>query len=153
MLWPCHARLALVLVALACLVAGTAASCTGQSDSCASNTSPRWRFSPVNYHVDTCNFKWRRGCTTLDKHDNLQQKPPPFSLCDALHKPAGLLPTDAYTLALQQNDSAPASPNVTLHGLWPGSQGGRGSKNQPYGCEHGEEFDESYLTTFGILLN
>jgi ribonuclease T2 len=153
MLWPCHARLASVLVALACLVAGAAASCTGQSDSCASNPNPRWRFSPVNYHVDTCNFKWRQGCTTLDEHNNLHQKPPPFSLCDSLHKPAGLLPTDAYTLALQQNDFAPASPHVTLHGLWPGSQGGRGSKNQPYGCEHGEEFDESYLTTFGTLLS
>ncbi|UKZ58369.1 hypothetical protein TrVGV298_012237 [Trichoderma virens] len=151
-LWPCYARLALVLVALAYLVAGAAASCAGRSDDCPSNPIPLRRFNPANYHVETCNLKWTQGCTILDKYDNLQQKPPPFSLCDAKHRPSGLLATDAYTLALQQNDFAPGSPNVTLHGLWPGSQGGHGEKNQPYGCQHGEEFDESYLTTFGTLL-
>ncbi|KAL6799648.1 hypothetical protein J3E68DRAFT_424298 [Trichoderma sp. SZMC 28012] len=152
-LWPYHIRLTLVLVALACLVAGAAASCNGHSDSCASNPTPDKRFSAVNYHVDTCNLKWTRGCTILGKDKSMQQKPPPFSLCDGKHKPAGLLATDGYTLALQQNDFAPGSPKVTLHGLWPGSQGGRGEKNQPYGCKHGEEFDESYLTTFGSLLH
>ncbi|KAL7911455.1 hypothetical protein GGI35DRAFT_491623 [Trichoderma velutinum] len=152
MLWSYKACLALVLVALTCLVSGAAASCIGQSDSCASNPIPHKRFSAVNYRVDTCNLKWKQGCTIFDKDKNLQQKPPPFSLCDGNHKPAGLLPTDGYTLALQQNDFAPGSPKVTLHGLWPGSQGGSGDKNQPYGCKHGEEFDESYLTIFGTLL-
>ncbi|KAL7952319.1 hypothetical protein V8C34DRAFT_319148 [Trichoderma compactum] len=152
MLWPYHARLSLVLVALACLIAGAAASCTGHSDSCASNPIPQKRFSAVNYHVDTCNLKWTRGCAVLGKDKSMQQKPPPFSLCDGKHRPAGLLPTDGYTLALQQNNFAPGSPKVTLHGLWPGSIGGSGDKNQPYGYKHGEEFDESYLTLFGTLL-
>ncbi|KAI8649452.1 hypothetical protein LRP88_11375 [Fusarium phalaenopsidis] len=144
-----HAQLALVL-ALVCLVA---ASCSGKSDDCSSNPIPLRRFNPLNFHPDTCNLKWKHGCTVLDKHGGLQQKPPPFSLCDALHRPAGLLPIDAYTLALQDNDFAPDSADVTLHGLWPGSAGGSGEKNQPYGCLHGEEFDEAILTTFGGLLS
>src|SRR4051794_21180651 len=97
-----HAQLALVLaLALACPVA---ASCSGKSDDCSSNPSPLRRFNQLNFHVDTCNLKWTHGCTVLDRHGGLQQKPPPFSLCDALYQPAGLLPIDAYTLALQNND-------------------------------------------------
>lgn len=147
MIW--HAQVALVPV-LACLVA---AACSGKSDDCSSNPSPLRRLNPLNFHADTCNLKWTHGCTVLDKHGGLQQKPPPFSLCDALHWPAGLLPIDAYTLALQSNDFAPDSPSVTLHGLWPGLAGGWGEKNQPYGCLHGEEFDEAILTTFSGLLS
>ncbi|KAK4031864.1 hypothetical protein C8A01DRAFT_41702 [Parachaetomium inaequale] len=143
------AQLALV-PALACLVA---ASCSGKSDDCSSNPSPLRRFNPLNFHADTCNLKWMHGCTVLDRHGRLEQKPPPFSLCDALHQPAGLLPIDAYTLALQRNDFAPDSPGVTLHGLWPGSAGGSGERNQPYGCLHGEEFDEAILPTFSGLLS
>ncbi|KAM0513396.1 hypothetical protein ACHAPE_007860 [Trichoderma viride] len=142
---------ALVLAALPYLVQ-VDASCTGLSDDCPSNPSPLRRFNPLNFHVKTCDFKWTHGCTILDKHGGLQQKPPPFSLCNSKHRPSGLLATDAYTLALQKNDFAPGSPSVTLHGLWPGSINGRGAKNQPMGCQHGEEFDESYLTTFGSLL-
>ncbi|UKZ68562.1 uncharacterized protein TrAtP1_009588 [Trichoderma atroviride] len=144
-----HARLGLVLAALAHLAA---AYCTGLSDDCPSNPSPLRRFNPLNFHINTCNFKWTHGCTILDKHGGLQQKPPPFSLCNSKHRPSGLLATDAYTLALQVNDFAPDSPSVTLHGLWPGSVNGKGAQNQPMGCQHGEEFDESYLATFGALL-
>ena len=146
MIW--HAQLALV-PGLACLVA---ASCSGKSDDCSSNPSPLRRFNPLNFHAETCNLKWTRGCTVLDKHGAPQQKPPPFSLCDTQRQPAGLLPVDAYSLALQNNDFAPGSPAVTLHGLWPGSAGGDGQKNQPYGCLNGEEFDEAILTTLGDLL-
>ncbi|KAL7895145.1 hypothetical protein HDV63DRAFT_382034 [Trichoderma sp. SZMC 28014] len=140
---------ALVLAALPYLVD---ASCTGLSDDCPSNPSPLRRFNPLNFHVKTCDFKWTHGCTILDKDGGLQQKPPPFSLCNSKHRPSGLLPTDAYTLALQENNFAPDSPSITLHGLWPGSVNGRGAKNQPMGCRNGEEFDESYLTTFNDLL-
>lgn len=144
-----HARLGLVLVALVHLAT---AYCDGQSDDCPSNPSPLRRFNPLNYHVNTCDFKWTHGCTILDPHGGLQQKPPPFALCNSKSRPSGQVPTDAYTLALQMNDFAPGSPSVTLHGLWPGSVNGKGAKNQPMGCQHGEEFDESYLTTFGTLL-
>jgi ribonuclease T2 len=130
-----------------------AASCSGFSDDCSSNPIPLRRFNQFNYHPDTCNFKWNHGCTVLDKHGGLQQKPPPFSLCNAGREPAGLLPVDAYTLAMQDNDFAPGSAEVTLHGLWPGSAGGNGAKNQPYGCLNGEEFDETILTTFDDLLS
>lgn len=144
-----HAQLALVL-ALVCLVAG---SCSGMSDDCSANPVPLRRFNELNFHPDTCNLKWKHGCTALDKHGELQQKPPPFSLCNAWRQPAGLLAIDAYTLSLQHNDFAPESAAVTLHGLWPGSAGGTGAKNQPYGCLNGEEFDETMLTTFGGLLS
>jgi ribonuclease T2 len=144
-----HAQLALVL-ALVCLVA---ASCSGSSDDCSSNPIPLRRFNELNFHPDTCNLKWNHGCTIRDKHGGLQQKPPPFSLCNSGRQPAGLLPIDAYTLSVQDNDFAPDSADVTLHGLWPGSAGGTGAKNQPYGCLNGEEFDETILTTFGDLLS
>ncbi|KAK4462238.1 hypothetical protein QBC42DRAFT_176530 [Cladorrhinum samala] len=147
MIW--QAQLALV-PGLVCLAA---ASCTGKSDDCSSNPSPLRRVNPLNFHTETCNLKWTHGCTILDKHGQLQQKPPAFSLCDTQHQPAGLLPIDAYSLAIQRNDFAPNSPDFTLHGLWPGSVLGSGEKNQPYGCLNGEEFDESVLTTFGGLLD
>lgn len=143
-----RAQLALVPV-LTCLVA---ASCSGESDDCSSNPSPLRRFNPLNFHPDTCNLKWMYGCTS-NEHGALQQKPPPFSLCDAQHQPAGLLPVDAYTLALQRNHFAPDSATFTLHGLWPGSAGGSDGENQPYGCLHGEEFDVAIVTTFGDLLD
>ncbi|KAK1980398.1 LOW QUALITY PROTEIN: hypothetical protein LZ30DRAFT_761233 [Colletotrichum cereale] len=144
-----HAQFALVL-ALVCLVA---ASCSGMSDDCSLNPIPLRRFNPLNFHPDTCNLKWKHGCTSRDKHGGLRQKPPPFSLCNALRRPAGLLPIDAFTLSLQNNDFSPDSADFTLHGLWPGSVGGIDSKNQPYGCLNGEEFDETILTTLGGLLS
>ncbi|GHJ89049.1 hypothetical protein NliqN6_5451 [Naganishia liquefaciens] len=140
---------AVVLLAWITLLTETSALCTGRSDSCPANPSSNFRSNPINYHVETCNFKWTQGCTSADGQ---QQKPPAFALCTALHKPSGLLPIDAYTFTLQQNDFSPGSSKYTLHGLWPGSQGGRGSKNQPYGCENGEEFDDSYLSSFETLL-
>ncbi|KAF2150277.1 hypothetical protein K461DRAFT_260438 [Myriangium duriaei CBS 260.36] len=144
-----YAQLARVL-ALVCLAT---ASCSGMSDDCTSNPIPLRQFNPLNFHSDTCNLKWKHGCTVKDKHGGLQQKPPPFSLCNAWRQPAGLLPIDVYTLALQNNDFAQDSAEFTLHGLWPGSAGGTGAKNQPYGCRNGEEFDEAILTTFSGLLN
>lgn len=143
----------LLLVALTSLVAGAAAKCSGLSDNCPANPNPQLRNSVINYQVNTCNLKWTQGCTVLDKYNNLKQKPPPFSLCDSKHKPSGLLPVDGYSLALQENDFAPGSPDVTLHGLWPGSRNGKKEKNQPYGCEHGEYFDPLYLDKFRSLLN
>ncbi|KAI8312939.1 hypothetical protein K4K61_009325 [Colletotrichum sp. SAR11_59] len=139
---------------MTCLVATSSGlQCFGKSDDCSSNPIPLRRFNPLNYHPDTCNLKWKHGCTSLDKHGGLQQKPPPFSLCNSSPQPAGLLQTDAYTLSLQDNDFAPGAAEFTLHGLWPGSAGGDGPKNQPYGCQNGEEFDERILKTFGGLLN
>lgn len=143
-----HAQLALVL-ALVCLVA---ASCHGLSDACSSNPMPQLQYNPFNFHPDTCNLKWNHGCTEL-KQDGLHQKPPPFSLCAAGRQPSGLLPIDAYTLSMQKNDFAAGSAHVTLHGLWPGSARGTGARNQPYGCQNGDEFDETILTTFGGLLS
>ncbi|WPJ61265.1 hypothetical protein SMAC4_07193 [Sordaria macrospora] len=145
-----HAQLALVVLALVCLAT---ARCSGRSDACSSNPVPLWQFNALNFHADTCNLKWNRGCTDLDRHGALQQKPPPYSLCNSGNQPAGLVPVDAYTLALQNNNFAPGSAKWSLHGLWPGSAEGTGSRNQPYGCLHGEEFDETILTTFGGLLN
>lgn len=142
-------QLALVLVPV-CLVA---ASCSGWSDDCSSNPIPLRRFNEFNYHPNTCNLKWNNGCTAQSKHGGLQQKPPAFSLCNAGREPAGLLPVDAYTLAVQTNDFAQGAANFTLHGLWPGSVNGNGAKNQPYGCRNGEEFDETILTTFDDLLS
>ncbi|KAG7409343.1 hypothetical protein DER46DRAFT_628645 [Fusarium sp. MPI-SDFR-AT-0072] len=146
-----HAQLTLVL-ALVCLVS---AKCTGMSDDCSSNPIPLRQFNPLNFHSATCNLKWKHGCTIKNKHGQLQQKPPPFLLCNAWQKPAGLIPVDAYTLALQKkdSDSPQDSADFTLHGLWPGSAGGTGAKNQPYGCLNGEEFDETILKTFGGLLS
>ncbi|KAH7232308.1 uncharacterized protein BKA55DRAFT_580942 [Fusarium redolens] len=145
-----HAQLALVL-ALVCLVS---AKCTGMSDDCSSNPIPLRQFNPLNFHPATCNLKWNHGCT-IKKNGQLQQKPPPFLLCNAWQQPAGLIPVDAYTLAMQKkdSDSPQDSADFTLHGLWPGSAGGTGAKNQPYGCLNGEEFDESILKTFGGLLS
>lgn len=145
-----HAQLALVL-ALVCLA--TADWCSGKSDACSSNPNPLWTFNELNFQAATCNIKWNRGCTILGKHGQLQQKPPPYSLCNSGHKAAGLVPIDAYTLALQNNNFAPESAKWTLHGLWPGSADGTGAKNQPYGCLNGQEFDETLLTTFDDLLN
>ncbi|KAF4551274.1 Ribonuclease T2-like protein [Elsinoe fawcettii] len=143
-----HAQLALVLA----LVTLTIASCTGFSDDCASNPIPLRRVNLLNYHTKTCDLKWQQGCTVKDKHGGLQQKPPPFKLCNSGGQSAGLLPVDVYTLSLQTNDFSDSSANYLLHGLWPGSAGGRGSKDQPYGCRNGEEFDETILATFNSLL-
>jgi ribonuclease T2 len=143
-----HAQLVLVL-ALACLVA---ASCSGKSDACSDNPIMTRQFNALNYHANTCNLKWTQ-CTIKDKKGRKIQKPPPFSLCNAFDQPSGQIPVDVYTLSMQDNDFAPESAPFTLHGLWPGSVGGDGAKNQPYGCLHGEEFDETILTTFRGLLN
>ncbi|KAL2689088.1 hypothetical protein Neosp_003140 [[Neocosmospora] mangrovei] len=130
-----------------------AASCFGFSDDCSDNPIPLRQFNPLNFHAKTCNLKWKNGCTIIGRDGELQQKPPPFPLCDTLHQSSGLLRIDAYSLALQENHFAPDSARFTLHGLWPSSAGGSGEKNQPYGCLNGEEFDESILTTFGDLLS
>ncbi|KAF4344810.1 6-hydroxy-D-nicotine oxidase [Fusarium beomiforme] len=143
-----HAQLMLVL-ALVCLVT---ASCSGKSDACSSNPIPLRQFNELNFHPETCNLKWKNRCTTPDKNGGLDQKPPPFFLCTTWGYPSGLLPVDVYTLSLQRNDFSKGSANVTLHGLWPGSAAGKRAKNQPYGCLHGEEFDENILTKFGDLL-
>ncbi|WPJ66499.1 hypothetical protein SMAC4_03856 [Sordaria macrospora] len=145
-----HAKLALVL---ALVYPANAAWCSGKSDACSSNPIPLRQFNELNFHADTCNLKWNLGCTKLNDHGELQQKPPPYPLCNSGHQPAGLVPVDAYTLSLQNNNFAPGSAKWTLHGLWPGSADGSGAINQPYGCLHGEEFDETILTTFGGLLN
>ncbi|KAJ4179985.1 hypothetical protein NW755_012025 [Fusarium falciforme] len=150
-----HAQLALVL-ALVCLVT---ASCSGKSDACSFNPIPLRQFNPLNFHSDTCNLKWKLGCTKKAANGGLEQKPPPYQLCTARDWPLGLLPVDGYTLALQDNGFAPGSDGfapdsagVTLHGLWPGSRAGSGGNNQPYGCLNGEEFDGKILTTFSGLL-
>ncbi|KAF9776086.1 hypothetical protein IL306_005775 [Fusarium sp. DS 682] len=116
---------------------------------------PRLQFNPLNFHPETCNYKWEHGCTILDKNKQLQQKPPPFPLCNAWDQASGDIPVDGYTLAMQKkdDDAPPDSADFTLHGLWPGSAGGNGAKNQPYGCLHGEEFDPAILKTFGGLLS
>ncbi|KAJ9414957.1 hypothetical protein QL093DRAFT_2626030 [Fusarium oxysporum] len=97
---------------------------------------------------------WNNGCTR-NKNGQLQQKPPPFLLCNSGQFPSGLIPVDAYTLAMQTRDagSPQNSAKYTLHGLWPSSAGGNGARDQPYGCLNGEEFDESILKTFGDLLS
>ncbi|KAK3392114.1 hypothetical protein B0T20DRAFT_384675 [Sordaria brevicollis] len=146
MVW--HAQLALALA----LASPVTAWCSGKSDACSSNPIPLRKFNELNFHADTCNLKWNLGCTSLNKHGALQQKPPPYPLCNSGHQPSGVLPVDAYTLALQDNTFAPGSANWTLHGLWPGSAGGSGGQNQPYGCLHGEEFDETVLKTFDSML-
>ncbi|KAF5011135.1 hypothetical protein FDECE_2743 [Fusarium decemcellulare] len=147
-------RTQLALVpALACLVAAWS-GCFGKSDDCSDNPIPLRRVNSNNFHTETCNLEWTLDCTVKDKHDERQQKPPPFWLCDTLGEAAGLIPIDAYSLALQDNEFARGSAaRFTLHGLWPSSAGGDGAKNQPYGCLNGEEFDESILTTFGGLLS
>ncbi|KAK8859636.1 Ribonuclease T2-like protein [Apiospora arundinis] len=144
-----HAQLVLVL-ALACLVA---ASCSGKSDACSDNPDMTRRFNPLNFHADTCNLKWKLQCTIKDDNSTVTQKPPPFSLCNGHEKPSGLIPIDAYTLSMQDNQFAPSSARFALHGLWPGSAAGVGGKDQPYGCLHGEEFDEKIVTIFSGLLN
>ena len=144
-----HTQLTLVLA----LVCRAAAQCSGRSDDCSLNPIPLRQYNQLNFHPATCNLKWKHGCTILDQDGGLQQKPPPFPLCNSGRQPAGLLPIDVYTLAMQDNDFAPDSADVTLHGLWPGSADGIGAKNQPYGCLNGEEFDETILTTFGDLLS
>ncbi|KAH6644185.1 hypothetical protein C7974DRAFT_16170 [Boeremia exigua] len=143
------AQLALVLA----LIGRVAASCPGWSDNCSANPSPQRRSNDFNFHTETCNLKWKYDCTARSRGGELQQKPPAFSLCNAWGEPAGLLPVDAYTLAMQKNDFAPDSAQMTLHGLWPGSENGSGAKNQPYGCQNGEEFDEAILDTFDGLLS
>ncbi|KAJ5020077.1 hypothetical protein K4K57_003487 [Colletotrichum sp. SAR 10_99] len=148
-----HAQLTLVLAQICLVAASSDVQCFGKSDDCSSNPIPLRRFNPLNYHPDTCNLKWKHGCTSLDKHGGLQQKPPRFSLCNSSRQPAGQLRIDAYTLSLQDNNFAPGAAEFTLHGLWPGSAGGDGPKNQPYGCQNGEEFDERILKAFGGLLN
>ncbi|KAF5556840.1 isoamyl alcohol oxidase [Fusarium mexicanum] len=148
MTWHAHFALVLGLVCLA------SAQCTGMSDDCSSNPIPLRQFNPLNFQAASCNLKWKDGCTTI-KNGQKQQKPPPFSLCTSGQYPSGLLPVDGYTLAMQKDDASvkgkPA--NFTLHGLWPSSAGGNGAKDQPYGCLHGEEFDETILKTFKKLLD
>ncbi|GKU07582.1 unnamed protein product [Fusarium langsethiae] len=143
-----HAQLALVLV-LVCLVS---ASCSGRSDACSSNPILVQRINALNFHPKTCNLKWKFGCTKPDKNGGKEQKPPPFPLCTTWDYPSGLLPVDAYALSLQFNTFSKGSANTTLHGLWPGSIGGKGAKNQPYGCLNGEEFAETIVKTFDYLL-
>ncbi|QGI85784.1 hypothetical protein CEK25_012513 [Fusarium fujikuroi] len=143
-----HAQLSLVL-GLVCLAS---AECTGMSDDCSSNPIPLRQFNPLNYQAASCNLKWNNGCTIF-KNGQKQQKPPPYLLCTSGHHPSGLLPVDAYTLAMQKGDTdSKKSAKYTLHGLWPSSSGGNGAKDQPYGCLHGEEFDETILNTFSTLL-
>ncbi|KAK5660210.1 hypothetical protein OQA88_13684 [Cercophora sp. LCS_1] len=144
-----HAQLALALA----LVCHATAQCSGKSDACSSNPIPMRQFNVLNFHAATCNLKWQLGCTTLNDRGVLEQKPPPYALCNSGRQPSGLVPVDAYTLALQNNNFAPGSAQWTLHGLWPGSADGVGERNQPYGCLNGEEFDETILTTFDGLLN
>ncbi|KAI1055519.1 hypothetical protein LB506_011491 [Fusarium annulatum] len=144
-----HAHLALVL-GLVCLAS---AECTGMSDDCSANPIPLRQFNPLNYQAASCNLKWNNACFKI-KNGQKQQKPPPYLLCTSGHHPSGLLPVDAYTLAMQKGDSdSTKSAKYTLHGLWPSSSGGNGAKDQPYGCLHGEEFDETILKTFRTLLN
>ncbi|KAK4159541.1 hypothetical protein QBC43DRAFT_361826 [Cladorrhinum sp. PSN259] len=146
-----HARLALVL---ALVGQATAEWCSGKSDACSSNPIPLRQYNELNFQAATCNLKWNSGCTIVNKKQGgLQQKPPPYSLCNSGHKPAGLMPVDAYTLSLQNNNFAPSAAKWTLHGLWPGSVYGVGGKDQPYGCRNGEEFDPTILKTFDGLLN
>ncbi|KAJ4123968.1 hypothetical protein NW765_007014 [Fusarium oxysporum] len=122
-----HAQLALVL-GLVCLAS---AKCTGMSDDCSSNPIPLRQFNPLNFHATTCNLKWNNGCTR-NKNGQLQQKPPPFLLCNSGQFPSGLIPVDAYTLAMQTRDagSPQNSAKYTLHGLWPSSAGGNGARDQ-----------------------
>ncbi|KAF5655235.1 isoamyl alcohol oxidase [Fusarium sp. NRRL 25303] len=134
------------------LVSLASAECTGMSDDCSSNPIPLRQFNALNYQAASCNLKWNNGCITI-KNGQKQQKPPPYLLCTSGHHPSGLLPVDAYTLAMQKGDTdSKKSAKYTLHGLWPSSSGGNGAKDQPYGCLHGEEFDETILTTFSTLL-
>ncbi|KAM0431563.1 hypothetical protein ACHAQK_010188 [Fusarium lateritium] len=149
MIW--HAQLAPVLA----LVSLVSAKCGGMSDACSLNPILVRQVNELNYQAVTCNLKWKHGCTNLSKRGQLQQKPPPYSLCNSWGMPSGKIPVDVYTLAMQKNDQV-ALPNAapyTLHGLWPGSSEGKGAKNQPYGCFNGEEFDEKILTNFKDLLN
>lgn len=144
-----RAHVLIVLVALIVLIAPVLSQCTGgaRSDSCPNNPNKHHRNSSVNYHPDTCDLKWKK-CTT-----DGEQKPPPYLLCTSFMQPSGKLPIDWYTFSVQINNFEPSSPmNFTLHGLWPSSRLGEGSKNQPYGCLNGEEFDESYLSTFDELF-
>lgn len=152
-----HAQLALVLA----LVSQVTAQCFGKSDACTLNPIPLRQNNDNNFQAATCNLKWELGCTFKTKKGGLQQKPPPYDLCSTIERwPLGLLPVDIYTLALQDNGFAKGSKGfakgaaaITLHGLWPGSKGGTGGKNQPYGCLNGQEFDRKILTTFGDLLD
>ncbi|KAF4953631.1 hypothetical protein FGADI_5967 [Fusarium gaditjirri] len=116
---------------------------------CSSNPTPLRLFDPLNFHATTCNLRWNNGCTII-KNGKRQQKPPPFLLCNSRHFPSGVIPIDAYTLAMQRSDtdSTQKSAKYTLHGLWPSSAGGDGAKDQPYGHLNGEEFDETILNTF-----
>lgn len=118
----------------------------GFSDSCEANPNPAHRSNPFNFHEDTCNLKWRK-C-----NNEGVQKPPPYVLCTSTHTPSGLLATDWYTFSMQNNNFAADSASYTLHGLWPGSQDGHGPRDQPYGCQNGEEFDEAFLTRFSGLF-
>ena len=135
-------------LALAGLVA---AQCSGKSDACSKNPVVARRSNAMNYHPETCDLKWNLKCTDK-KNGQLEQKPPPYFLCTTYREPSGLLPVDFYTLSMQINNFAPGAAKFTMHGLWPGSAGGDGPKNQPYGCQNGEEFDTKYLDTFNDLL-
>ncbi|KAM0544633.1 hypothetical protein ACHAO7_008786 [Fusarium culmorum] len=143
-----HAQLVLVL-ALVCLVN---ASCSGRSDACSSNPILVRRVNTLNFQPESCNLKWKLGCTRPDKNGGKEQKPSPYPLCTTWDYPSGLLPVDSYTLSLQANNFSKGSANATLHGLWPGSVGGKGAKNQPYGCRNGEAFDETIPKAFHDLL-
>ncbi|KXH28947.1 hypothetical protein CSIM01_13349 [Colletotrichum simmondsii] len=145
-----HAQLALVLTLISLV---TAQWCSGKSDDYSSNPIPLRRFNELNFHPKTCDLKWKSKCVTKDKHGGLQQKPPPYSLCNWLRQPAGLIPIDAYTLAVQRNNFAEHAADITLHGLWPGSPWRHRCQEPTYGCLNGEEFDVTILTTFAGLLN
>ncbi|KAI7766574.1 hypothetical protein LZL87_013602 [Fusarium oxysporum] len=148
MIWPAQLAPVLALVGLA------SAQCRGMSDACSLNPIVMRQANDLNYQSATCNLKWKSRCTET-KNGELQQKPPPYRLCNSWGMPSGKIPVDVYTLAMQENDEValPNAATYTLHGLWPGSRDGKGAKNQPYGCLNGEEFDEKILTTFKDLLN
>ncbi|KAH7305331.1 hypothetical protein B0I35DRAFT_362287 [Stachybotrys elegans] len=149
MIWSAQIASVLALVGLA------SAHCGGKSDACSLNPMVMRQANDLNYQFATCNLKWKRGCTNLSKHGELQQKPPPYRLCNSGGMPSGKIPVDVYTLAMQENDAVvlPNAATYTLHGLWPGSRDGKGANDQPYGCLNGEEFDEKLLTTFNDLFH
>ncbi|KAF5670358.1 isoamyl alcohol oxidase [Fusarium circinatum] len=119
------------------MVGLASAQCTGMSDDCSSNPIPLRQFNPYNFQAASCNLKWKDTCVAI-KNGQKQQKPPPYSLCTSGDYPSGLLLVDGYTLAMQKGDT-----DVTK----------KSANYTPYGCLHGEEFDETILKTFKELLD
>lgn len=137
--------MAIIFFWFACLCyAGLDQPCNGWSDNCSGNPDSDHQDSPFNYHPTTCNLKWQK-CSG----EGSKQKPSPYKLCNTKGDPSGQIPVDWYTLAVQKSGDN----SFTLHGMWPSSQYAKGSKNQPYGCLNGEEFNEDYLNTFSDLFN